>query len=194
MVKFILGIVVASVALYMWGFLFWGLGPYPTLIWKQPTDMAVARSALAEQFPQAGTYFVPPYTGDDDAFQKGYEEGPVAFVQMLAPQGRPAMDASIMIRGFVLNVLVIVLLALLLKQVVAATPTYLSRVSVATLVGLVAAVFIDIGDTAWWGIALEWKLYQAAYHVSAAVVVGAVLGLFITPAAQPAQDGAADAG
>ncbi|CAK9027301.1 Uncharacterized protein SCF082_LOCUS17859, partial [Durusdinium trenchii] len=193
MVKFILGIVVASVALFFWGFLFWGLGPYPTLIWKQPTDIDVTRLALAEQFPEAGTYFIPPYTGDDDAFQTGYEEGPVAFVQMLAPDGRPAMDASIMIRGFGLNVVVIILLATLLKQVVVATPSYLSRVWVATLVGLIAAVFIDVGDTAWWGIALEWKLYQAAYHVSAAVVVGAVLGLFITPTVQPAQDGAADA-
>ena len=103
------------------------------------------------------------------------------------------MDASIMIRGFGLNVVVIILLATLLKQVVVATPSYLSRVWVATLVGLIAAVFIDVGDTAWWGIALEWKLYQAAYHVSAAVVVGAVLGLFITPTVQPVQDGAADA-
>ncbi len=34
MKKTIIGVVIAQVVLYVFGFLYWGLGPYPTMIWK----------------------------------------------------------------------------------------------------------------------------------------------------------------
>jgi hypothetical protein len=50
----LLGIVLAAVVLYAWGFLVWGVVPYPAVVWKKPVDEEVARKALREQFPERG--------------------------------------------------------------------------------------------------------------------------------------------
>lgn len=185
MKKAILGIVIASVVLYMWGFVYWGLGPYPKLIWKQANDDVAAGQALSEHFPENGVYFVPG-AGHDQATAEGlYETGPVAMVHMIAADGRPMMDPSIMVGGFALNVVVIVLIGALMCQVRAALPTYAHRVKFAALAGLTAAMLIDCGDIVWWQIDWSWKLYNAFYHFSAWLIVGLVLAKFMASDSQP---------
>ncbi|MBC8355238.1 MAG: hypothetical protein H8E66_24955 [Planctomycetes bacterium] len=182
MKKMILGIVIASVVLYMWGFVYWGLGPYPTMIWKHAPDDAAAGQALLAHFPENGTYFVPG-AGHDQATAEGlFDKGPVAMVHMIAANGRPMMDPSIMVGGFLLNVVVIGLICILMSQVRAALPTYVDRVKFIALAGVTASVLIDCGDIVWWQIDWSWKLYNALYHVSAWVITGLILAKFIESA------------
>lgn len=51
MKRMIVGIVIASIVLYAWGFIFWGLGPLRTMIWNQSMDDVEAGQALLENFP-----------------------------------------------------------------------------------------------------------------------------------------------
>lgn len=177
MKRLVIGIAIAAVALYAWGFLVWGAGPYATLIWKQSPEEEVAGQMLREQFPHNGTYFVPAAALEN--VEQRFEHGPVAMIHMLAVDGRPAFDPSIMVKGFLVNLVAIVLVALLLKQVASALPTYFDRVKFVALAGLASAILIDIGDVAWWQMDLSWMAYRGAYHASAWVVMGLVLGCFL---------------
>lgn len=175
----IIGIVLASVALYLWGFIVWGMGPYGTMIWKQAKDDSVAAQLLKEQFAENGTYMVPAVNYSAEELDAKYQAGPVAFVHMMAVDGRPAMDSSIMLNGFLLNLIVIVLIAMLMKQVESALPTYRDRIKFAALAGMVCAMLVDIGDVAWWQMDLGWMFYRGFYHVTAWIVTAAVLGFFV---------------
>lgn len=181
MTRTVLGIVVAAVVLYAWGFLVWGVVPYPAVVWKKPVDEEAARKALREQFPERGTYVVPG-AGHDEAVKEAlFKQGPVAMVHMTHPAGRPLADPSIMIGGFVLNLVALVLIALILRRVGAAMPGYGERVGFVALIGLTAALLIDGGDAVWWQIPWEWKLYQAGYDFSFWLIAGLILAKFVGP-------------
>ena len=64
MVRTILRVLLAAVAMYFWGFLFWGINPVPYQSWQQADDDA-AQAALRELFPTAGTYYVPGRAHDE---------------------------------------------------------------------------------------------------------------------------------
>lgn len=179
MKKAALGVVLAAIALFFWGFIYWGFGPYRTMIWQQAADDGQAGKALLDHFPNNGTYFVPGADHDQATAEGLYEQGPVAFVHMISASGRPMFDTSIMIQGFLLNLVVIVLIAVLLHQVVAALPTYGARVKFSLLSGLIAAVLIDCGDSVWWQIDWPWMLYNAFYHFTAWLLTGLILAKFI---------------
>jgi hypothetical protein len=161
------------------GFLYWGLGPYRTLVWKHARDEDAAGKALREHFPQNGTHYVPGFYQDQAEVEARFAKGPVAFVHMSAVDGRPLADPSIMIQGFVVNLIVIVLIATLLHMTSASMPTYQRRVVFVALVGLTATVFFDGGDTAWWQIPWPWKLYQSVYAVTFWILAGLILGWFV---------------
>jgi hypothetical protein len=189
MKRTIIGVAISAVVLYVWGFLYWGLGPYRTMVWKQAKDKddGAAGQALLEHFPENGTYYVPGFGHDQATIEGLFESGPVAFVHMLSTDGRPMADPSIMIQGFLLNLVVIVLVAVLLRRVCSALPTYFDRVKFVALVGLTAALLIDVGGAVWWQIDWSWKLYQALYDFSAWLVIGAILAKFIEPEPLPTQ-------
>ena len=179
MARLIAGVIIAAVVLYLFGFVYWGMGPYATVIWKQAADDEAAGTALARHFPENGTYFVPAIKPDMETTNRLAEKGPVAFVHMIAVDGKPMTDPSIMIGGFFLNLVAIVLIALLVKLAAPAVPTYAARVGFVALAGLAAAVFSEGNEAVWWQISWEWKLYQAVYSVAFWIIAGVILAAFI---------------
>ncbi len=174
-----IGIVLAAMAIFFWGFLYWGLNPLPASSWKQTKDDVAAGKALLEHFPESGTYYLPGTYNDEETWEKLHAAGPVAFIHLTAREGRPAHDGGIMIRGFGLYLAVVSLIALILQRV--ALPSYWDRVKFTALVGLAAAVMIDIGDVVWWYIPWEWKIHQAVYTVTTWTIAGLVLAKFVKP-------------
>ncbi len=182
MKRLILGVAIASILLYLWGFVYWGLGPYSSMVWKQAKDDVAAGKSLLQHFPEAGTYYVPASTHDQETLERLFQKGPIALVHLISTTGRPVMDPSIMIQGFLLNLVVIILIGLLLRRVSASLPSYSSRIGFVFLAGITSVILIDFGDMIWWKISWDWKLYLAFYHVSAWVLTGLVLGRFVEPA------------
>ncbi len=181
MTRTIIGVAIASVVLFFWGFLYWGMGPYKTKIWKHTRDDAAAGAALREHFPENGTYLVPGFANDDATMESLSKKGPVALVHMIAVQGADSFDPMMMIKGFCLNLIVIALIAVLLQRLSPALPSYRDRVLFVALAGLAGTVLIDGGDIAWWHISWQWKLYQAFYSFSFWLIAGVILALFVTP-------------
>ena len=52
--KTILGIVATTFALYIWGFLYWGVSTIPYSSWKQTADDEQTQQMMAEYFPESG--------------------------------------------------------------------------------------------------------------------------------------------
>ena len=111
MKRTIIGVAIACVVLYVYGFLYWGMGPYKTMIWKHTRDDAAAGAALREYFPENGTYLVPGFANDDATMETLSKKGPVALVNMIAVEGSATFDPMMLIKGFFLNLVVIILIA-----------------------------------------------------------------------------------
>jgi hypothetical protein len=178
-----LGIGLATIALYLWGMLYWGVNPLPYRTWRQTTDDAGVRQALLQYFPVAGTYFVPGLHHDDATLNQLFAEGPIVFVHHTSREGRPLHDTGIMVKGFVLDFVVVVLIALLLEFAAPALGTYGQRIKLVAIAGLTATILVDGGDIVWWYLPWDWKLQQAIYTFGAWLVSGLVLARFVAPAA-----------
>lgn len=173
------GVVLATLAMYIFGFAYWAANPLPYAAWKRSTDDTAAGRALLNHFPENGTYMIPGVYNDPKELPSMYERGPVAFVHMLNRDGRPQVDPTTMVLGFILNLLVVILLAALLKKVGPSLTTYRSRVGFILLAGVTASVMIDGGDSVWWSISAAWKIHQAIYNICAWTIAGVVLAGFV---------------
>jgi len=178
--RIILGIVLAIFALYFWGFLYWGLNPLPYQSLKRSSDTAAAGEALRKYFPENGTYLFPGVYADQSEGEKAYQAGPVGLLYMTSVNGRPAFDSRIMLNGFLVNAVVVCLIAVLLRMVIKALSSYGSRVKFAALAGLTCASLADIGEVAWWDVGMAWNIHKAIYTISAWVVTALVLARFVT--------------
>ncbi len=181
----LVAVVLAGAAMFFWGFLYWGTTSLPYTPWLKSADDMAAGAALKQHFPQSGTYFVPARRDDTKAMTKLAQQGPVAMVHIV-PGGDTMPNPMRMGMGFVLCVAAAACLAMVLRLSARGLPTYASRVMVAALVGLTAAVLVDLGDAIWWYAALEWKLVQAFYDLTTCMAAGLVLAAFVrSPARQP---------
>lgn len=173
-----LGTLVAAVAVFFWGFLYWATNPFPYRAWHQVADDRAAGEALRAHFTKQGTYFVPSMAHPTEEIEALSKAGPVAMIHVL-PGGRPLMEPGRMAAGFVLGWLTSVVMAVALWCFRRSLPTWSSRVLAAALVGLVGVVLVDGGEAVWWFASPSWVLAKGAYNLGACLISGAVLGLFL---------------
>ncbi len=165
-------IVLAAIAAFFWGFLFWGVSPLPYQSWRQADD-AAAQAALREIFPERGVYHVPGRNHDEAEMAALYERGPVAIIHVSSVKGRPMMDPSIFAVGFGLCVLTAGLIALVEARF---SGSFQQRMKSVALLAAAASLAIHLGDVVWWSVALEWKVWTILYDFSAWMIVGAIVG------------------
>jgi hypothetical protein len=180
MTKQLIGIVLATVAIFMWGFVYWGLLSAPYAPLKATNGDDAARQALLEHFPSTGMYSIPGMYNDPETTARMFKEGPIAMVNFVR-EGHPMGDPAMMGQGFVLNLVVVFLLSVVIKKALPALPNYGDRVLFAALLGLTAVVMINLGDAVWWRYSWSWKLSQALYGFISFCIAGTVLGKFIKP-------------
>ncbi|MBT5902899.1 MAG: hypothetical protein HOH58_12415 [Opitutaceae bacterium] len=172
MKKLLLGSFVAGIALFFWGFIYYGLSgiPYQTL--ATPAD--TAPSALKANFPAHGTYIIPSPTAVE--MPDLQVEGPVAMVH-IRPDG-VENPMSMMGTGFVHGWIYCLLLGLLLQKICKKSG-YGERVMFVTQVGLAGAFVSRFGDAIWWWQSWNWQIANFAYSVIGAAIAGAILAKFI---------------
>ena len=176
MKRTVLGGVVATVVVYLWGFLFWGASPLPYVVWKETPDDRAAGQALLQHFPESGVYYLPA-NGNPDRSEL-FDAGPVGFV-FIDTDGRPAVDPSIMIGGFALNAVIVALVALVLG--LSSATTYAARMKLVVVTGVASVVLVNFGNSVWWAIPWSWELVQGFYNFSAWLIAGAIMARFLTP-------------
>ena len=174
--KTILGIIVTTFALYIWGVLYWGVSTIPYSSWKQTADDEQTQQMMAEYFPESGVYFIPGFNHEPEDLTRLFEQGPTAFVTINL-DGRPQVDPAIMIGGFILTLLIVSLMAVMFR--VAGAKEFRDFARLSLVAGVLAVVVIDGGDLIWWQAPIEWKVWQIIYDFTVFLLAGHLLGIFM---------------
>ena len=178
MTRILAASLIAAVALFMWGFLFWTvLEPAVGVIQTAPDEVALAQD-LAEHLSTEGTYFIPTDTRDQQAWMDRHQAGPLATV-MFRPGGAPAMDPGVFLRGFLHMLASILLMAFLLRWIARFLGSYGQRLGFVVWVGAIEAVFSNLGRPIWYFQPWDYHLLQAAYTLSSWALVGVILAWFL---------------
>lgn len=183
--RFLIGVVVASVALFFWGFIFWTVSPYPKTVMKSPPNQEAFRQALLTNFEEDGVYLIPGMGDPEDPeFAKLQEAGPIATL-MFRREGTPPMS-TVMLNGYLHMLGSVFLLAIVLAT--AGRRTYFGRFMLVFWLGLFVAVWAEMSDVVWFFYPLRYACLKQSYHVTSMIVVGAILAFFVRPPADPQLD------
>jgi hypothetical protein len=177
MTKLTLGTLLATVAMFVWGAIFW-MNPWPYSVMGRTSDDVATGRTLLEHFPANGTYIIPGLHHPPDQLAALHRAGPLAMVH-LKREGAEIMGASTMIQGFVQELVTVLLIAGLLLLAGPSLPSYGTRVRFVGLAGVAVAVFTDLGAPIWWQHPWPFHLVSAVYTVTAWLVAGLVLAAFI---------------
>lgn len=179
MKHFVIAPAVAALAMFFWGFIYYGISGLPYRALQPSENLAAALSAL----PSDGTYLFPDPRAGDEAMAEAMKTGPVAMVHL---RKQPQSMGSVMAKGYLHEFVACLLLAVLLVKAAPALNSYCCRVGFTVLVGLVGTWFTNGGAAVWWQQPWMWHLTTMFYDVIAWLVAGLVLAKFFTPRA-PAQ-------
>lgn len=75
MKNLLIGSVVASIALLVWGFVFWAL--LAEVDTMSPDAELALQSAISEHVPETGTYVIPFMGGDEAEYTLGTKQAPL---------------------------------------------------------------------------------------------------------------------
>jgi hypothetical protein len=177
MKSLILRSLLAAIALYFWGFIYFAISGVPNKFLGQTDDIG---PMLDTALPASGTYFIPNHEEEEKAMEL-MKRGPVATIHY-HKGGVTPMGAKTMVGGFFHGWVVCLVLALLIRCFAADKPLG-ARLIFALLVGLAGAVMTRLGDAIWWHYPLGWQLSNIFYHLVSFVLIGLVLGKLSTDTA-----------
>ncbi len=167
--KTLLGVVLAGILTFLWGFAFWGATTTPYQAWDSVNNDAEVQARLAELFPESGYYSIPSMTNNSpEQFSALTDSGVWAMVNIDHSPPQQG-DPIVLGLGLAHNIVVMFLLALLIKHV----PS--NRLRTALFVGVTAAVYSNMGDVVWWNYPLSWKGTIMVYDLGFWLLGGLVL-------------------
>ncbi len=181
MKKFVLAPVLSALAMFVWGFIYWGTPhhlPYKAL--GTVPDEGATAAAVGKLFPASGTYLLPsPLLGEDKMNELALR-GPSVEVHIMKEGYGGAEMGKTMAVGFAHVLVISVLLTVMLCGLEKAFQGWTCRVKFCALLGLLVAV-CDLGNVVWWRHSLSWTLGQAFYDFMLYTIAGLVLAKFVTP-------------
>jgi hypothetical protein len=180
----LIGSALGALAMFFWGFLWWGAPhnlPYTTVIKSAPDEAALA-AALTQTLPATGVYVLPnPASGASaEEVQKRAAAGPIA--QVVFVKEGAAMGAGVFIWGYVHMFVTCLIGALILRGALASTNGYGSRVSFVLMVGLAGSFFSNLGKPIWWHQPWPYHLAYFAYDLSSWLLAALILAKFVRSA------------
>lgn len=181
MKKFVLAPALAALAIFVWGFLYWGaphLLPYKAL--RTVDDPSATALALGQMFPRTGTYLVPSPVLGEAKMNELAARGPMVEVHITKEPFTNADMGKCMAVGFAHMFAVCLLLTIILGTLAKAFVCWTCRVRFCAAIGLLVAT-CDLGQAIWWHHSLGWTLSQAFYDFVTYVIAGLVLAKFVTP-------------
>jgi hypothetical protein len=176
----IVGSLLAAVAMFIFGAVYWN-SPAVGAGARDVADDAAAQAMLKSTFPETGLYWVPGLAlmaEDADRFNALHEAGPVAMVNIRHQSG-PAASPGTFAAGLLHEWAVCFLIGLLLMKVSPSLPGYGDRVRFVTAAGVVMAVFVNIGAVIWWRMPMAFQFAEGIYNVIAWFLAGMVLARFV---------------
>lgn len=179
MKKIVAASVVAAIALFVWGFIFWVPIATATGIFRPAPDEVALAKALKDQLGSAdGFYFLPTDMADEQALAARHEAGPIAFVAYRSA-GAPMVNPQTFLFGFLHNLVSALLMAFFLAWLAPRLHSFKERFQLVAGAGFIVSVFGNLGRPIWLVQPWSYHLFQFVYEVTCWLVVGLVLGYFI---------------
>jgi hypothetical protein len=180
MKKFVLAPVLAALAMFFWGFLYWSappLLPYKTL--ATVADESATALAIGKLFPSSGAYLIPsPLSGEEKMLELA-KRGPSVEVH-IRKESVPAMDPTVLLKGYAQMLVIAALLTGLLCRLEKSFERWTCRVKFCAAIGLLVALG-DLGQAIWWHHAWGWTLAAAVFDLVMFTIAGLVIAKFVTP-------------
>ncbi len=187
MIRAILGSVVAAVAMFIIGFVFYGaLGSIPTSD-VGDAEAATIQQTLAANFGNDGAraYVVP--SGSGSAQQEMYINGPVAMIHY-NPDGFALNDSSAMLGGFLHMLISALILGAALFTLSGHVRDFGARLSIVALFGISASCFMHLGNPIWWHQSWGYHLYVFFADAVMFIVAGGIIARWFLPRDMPQAD------
>ncbi len=186
-VRMLIGSLVSAVLLFLWGFVFWGMSPFAKSVMRTAPNQEAWVDTLNDSVAESGVYLIPAGADrmDDESVKPAHEAGPIAML-FFHKQGAPMGDWKVMVFGF----LHMLLSAFIAAIIVAASEarTFFSRFMLVFWVSIFAAVWVDLSNVVWFYFPTDYFWLKFAYHITAGIIMAAVLGMLIQPLPQPGFD------
>ncbi len=181
MFRVLIGSIVGGLAQFFVGFLFWGmpfLAHIPFTIASDAQNAAV-QTALAQNLPTTGTYYVP--WPESSAGTVLHGRGPVALI-FYNTHGFPSMDPGSLVVGLILSIVTIFLLGLALLVIAGRVGDFASRARIVLYFAVATVLYFTIATPVYnyympWG----YWIYLALSQLVGIVVGGLILARWFVP-------------
>jgi hypothetical protein len=180
MKRFLLAPLLAALAMFFWGFIYYGLSGIPYKALGTAGDVA---PAVTQLFPADGTYIFPDPRTPPEALAEQMKRGQALMVHV-KKSGVKEMDPNTLIHGFLLEFVSCLLVAGLLQKVAPAFHGFGGRVMFVFTLGLLLTLFSNGGQAIWWQQPWGWHLMTMLHDGVAFLLAGIVLAGFHTPKAR----------
>jgi len=180
------GSLLAAVALFLWGWVFWGILPFSKTMVRPIPNGATVTKTLKENIPETGVYFYPimpenaTSESEQKAFQEAHLQGPL--VQLYYhKEGVDPLTPAMMGSGFLHYWVSALLLGSLLALAAPSLSCYWSRMGFVFLTGLFAAFAIDLSSAIWFHHPWDYQLFAFGFDVSNWLLAGVILAAVVKP-------------
>jgi hypothetical protein len=179
MVRVVIGSVVAAVAMFIVGFLFWST-PLQYAGYSSATEPqnAAVQLSLAQNLPHTGRYMVPETGTPNGAIQ--YGKGPVALIDYNS-RGFSTSDPAVMIGGFVQEIVVSLMIGFSLLAIAGRVPDFVSRFRVAVGLSAAGSVFILFAEPIWRHADWRYAIYALVANMAMLTAASFVLTRWFLP-------------
>lgn len=193
--RVMVGAVAAGIAMFMWGFVFWGLSPATSRVLHPVADEAAAQAALAAMAPETGVYMVPYPPDSTDAevmepYTARHEAGPVAHI-FIQREGVAPMGPGLMLVGLFHMICSALIMALGLSMLGKSLATYRARFMLVLVGGIAGTVLAKFSPPIWFYNPWDYHVADAVYLVFSWTIAGGILAAIVKPVATPQPDAGA---
>lgn len=179
MKRLLIGLVLATLAVYLWGALFW-YGPGTAALYTQiPDERALAEDLLA-QLRGSATYRIPWNPDDVDTTMEHLQEGPVATIHFHRDGVEPGSFGMLAL-GFLHVLVSVAIFAGALGMAARALPRYTDRARFSVVLAAALAVFANLDGPIWWQEAWGFHLTHGLYDFASWLIAGLILSAFVQP-------------
>lgn len=175
-----------GVVMFVWGFVFWAVLPFPKMYLPPMPHESAVRQALDNALPASGTYVFPSRTEENhDTMKARYAEGPVGTIAF-HKGGVDMEDPSTYVKGLAHFIACAAIAAGIMSTVIGSLRTYGSRALFVFRLGLFAGVAIEIAKSIWFYAPPDFVLLNCAYHFAGWGLAGLAIAAIVKPPAPPA--------
>jgi hypothetical protein len=192
MIRAIIGSAAAAVAMFIIGFIFFGLGLQNIAI-KNVGDIQAApiQQALRANIADTGTYMVPGERTPEQT--RMYGTGPVATIHYNVAGQVAGMNAGTALKGLIFNFAIALAFGLALIGIDGRVRDFGSRARVAAIIGVAAAAFAHLGVPLYYPHGWGYYIYLFIADGISLAAAGVIVAWFIMVEPEPAVVGEAPA-